>query len=126
VSPPVEPGNGSERCSILSFPAHVLRELKTVLQHISFPKVLGAFWYLSAIRIYNNIFWKRSNDRLITQFIQLREEHRLRVFENRVLRRMFGPKRDEVTGGWRNLYNDEDLHYLYSPPSILRIIMSRG
>jgi hypothetical protein len=35
-----------------------------------------------------------------------REEHRLRVFENRVLRRIFGPKRDEVTGGWRKLYNE--------------------
>jgi hypothetical protein len=42
----------------------------------------------------------------------LREEHRLRVFENRVLRRVFGPKRDEVTGGWRILHNEElsDLH----------------
>jgi hypothetical protein len=43
----------------------------------------------------------------------LREEHRLRVFENRVLRRIFGPKRDEVTGGWRKLQNEE-LHGLYS------------
>jgi hypothetical protein len=52
----------------------------------------------------------------------LREEHRLRVFENRVfenrvLRRIFGPKRDEVTGGWRKLHK-EDLHNLYSSPSI--------
>jgi hypothetical protein len=39
--------------------------------------------------------------------ITLREEHRLRVFENRVLRRIFGPKRDEVTGEWTNLYNEE-------------------
>jgi hypothetical protein len=43
----------------------------------------------------------------------LREEHGLRVFENRVLRRIFGPKRDEVTGGWRKLH-DEELHNLYS------------
>jgi hypothetical protein len=42
---------------------------------------------------------------------KLREEHRLRVFENRVLRRIFGPKRDEVTGGWRKLHNEE-LHGL--------------
>jgi hypothetical protein len=49
-----------------------------------------------------------------------REEHKLRVFENRVLRRIFGPKRDEVTGGWRKLYNEE-LHNLYSSPSIIRI-----
>jgi hypothetical protein len=45
--------------------------------------------------------------------LTLREEHRLRVLENRVLRRIFGPKRDEVTGGWRGLYNEE-LHDLYS------------
>jgi hypothetical protein len=54
----------------------------------------------------------------------LREEHRLRVFENRVLRRIFGPKRDEVTGEWRKLHNEE-LHDLYSSPSIIRIIKSR-
>jgi hypothetical protein len=53
-----------------------------------------------------------------------REEHKLRVFENRVLRRIFGPKRDGVMGGWRKLYNEE-LHNLYSLPSIIRIIKSR-
>jgi hypothetical protein len=46
------------------------------------------------------------------------------VFENRVLRRIFGPKRDEVTGGWRKLHNEE-LHKLYSSPSIIRMIKSR-
>jgi hypothetical protein len=46
------------------------------------------------------------------------------VFENRVLRRIFAPKRDEVTGGWRKLYN-EGLHNLYSSPSIIRMINSR-
>jgi hypothetical protein len=46
------------------------------------------------------------------------------VFENRVLRRIFGPKRDEVTGEWRKLHNEE-LHDLYSSPSIIRIIKSR-
>jgi hypothetical protein len=45
----------------------------------------------------------------------------LRVFENRVLRRIFGPKRDEVTGGWRKLHNEE-LHGVYSSPSIVRVI----
>jgi hypothetical protein len=49
---------------------------------------------------------------------------RLRVFENRVLRRIFGPKRDEVTGEWRKLH-DEELRDLYSSPSILRIIKLR-
>jgi hypothetical protein len=53
----------------------------------------------------------------------LRKEHRLRVFENRVLRRIFGPKRDEVTGGWRKLHNEEH-HNLYSSPSIIRMIKS--
>jgi hypothetical protein len=52
------------------------------------------------------------------------EEHRLRVFENRVLRRIFGPKRDEVTGDWRKLHNEE-LHDLYSSPNIIRMIKSR-
>jgi hypothetical protein len=47
---------------------------------------------------------------------------RLRVFENTVLRRIFGPKRDEVTMGWRKLHNEE-LHNLYSPPNIIRMIM---
>jgi hypothetical protein len=46
------------------------------------------------------------------------------VFENKVLRRLFGPKRDVVTGGWRKLHN-EKLHNLYSSPSIIRIIKSR-
>jgi hypothetical protein len=49
------------------------------------------------------------------------EEHRLRVFENRVLRKIFGPKRDEVIEGWRKLHSEE-LHNLYCLPSIIRII----
>jgi hypothetical protein len=53
--------------------------------------------------------------------LTLREEHRLKVCENRVLRRIFGPKRDEVTGEWRKLHNDV-LRDLYSSPSIIRII----
>jgi hypothetical protein len=53
----------------------------------------------------------------------LREEHRLRVFENRVFRRIFGPKREE-DGSWRKLHNDE-LHSLYSSPNIVRSIKSR-
>jgi hypothetical protein len=59
-----------------------------------------------------------------TWSLTLREHHRLRVFENRVLRRIFGPKRDEVTGEWRKLHNKE-LRDLYSSPSIIRIIKSR-
>jgi hypothetical protein len=53
--------------------------------------------------------------------LTLREGHRLRVFENRVLRRIFGPKRDEVTGGWRKLHTGT-LPDLYFLPSIIRII----
>jgi hypothetical protein len=49
----------------------------------------------------------------------LREKHRLSVFENRVLRRMFGPKRDEVTGEWKKLHIEE-LNNLYSSPDIIR------
>jgi hypothetical protein len=56
-----------------------------------------------------------------TWSLTLREEHRLRVFENRMLRKIFGPKRDEVKGEWRKLHNKE-LHDLYSSPSIIRII----
>jgi hypothetical protein len=54
----------------------------------------------------------------------LREKHKLRVFENRVLKKIFGPKRDEVTGEWRKLHNEE-VHDLYSSPSIIRIIKAR-
>jgi hypothetical protein len=50
--------------------------------------------------------------------------NRLRVFENRVLRGIFGPKGDEVIGGWRKVHNEE-LHNLYCSPSIIRIIKSR-
>ena len=60
-----------------------------------------------------------------TWSLTLREEHRLRVFENMVLRRIFGPKRDEVTGDWRKLHNEE-FNDLYCSPNIVRVIKSRG
>ena len=56
-----------------------------------------------------------------TWSLTLREERRLRVLENRVLRRVFGPKRDEVTGEWRKLHNEEHRD-LYSLPNILRVV----
>ena len=59
-----------------------------------------------------------------TWSLTLREERRLRVFENRVLRRVFGPKRDEVTGEWRKLHNEE-LSDLDSLPNIVRVVKSR-
>jgi hypothetical protein len=56
----------------------------------------------------------------------LREEHRLRAFENRVLRRIHGLKRDEVRGGWRKLLvHNKEFHNLYSSPSIIRMNKSR-
>jgi hypothetical protein len=59
-----------------------------------------------------------------TWSLTLREEHRLRRFENRVLRRIFGPKRDEVTGEWRKLHNEQLLN-LYSSSSMIRMIKAR-
>jgi hypothetical protein len=59
-----------------------------------------------------------------TWSLRLKEEHRLRVFENRFLRRIFGPKRDKVMGEWRKLHNEELLN-LYSSPNIIRQIKSR-
>jgi hypothetical protein len=76
------------------------------------------------IGIYNTIILPVVLHGSETWSLTLREEYRLRVFENRVLRRIFGPKRDEVTGEWRKLHNEE-LHDLYSSPSVIRIINSR-
>jgi hypothetical protein len=59
-----------------------------------------------------------------TSFLSLREEHTLSVFEDRALRRIFGRKRDEVTGEWRKLHNEEH-HDLNSSPSIIRIMKLR-
>ena len=59
-----------------------------------------------------------------TWSLTLREEHRLGAFENKVLRKIFGAKKDEITGEWRNLHNAE-LHALYSSPNIIRSIKSR-
>jgi hypothetical protein len=76
------------------------------------------------VRIYKTIILPVILYGCETWSLTLREEHKLRVFENRVLRRIFGPKRDGVTGRWRKLHNEE-LHNLYSLPSIIRIIKSK-
>jgi hypothetical protein len=75
------------------------------------------------VRIYKTIILPVVLYGCETWSLTVREEHKLRVFENRVLRRIFGPKRDRLTGGWRKLH-DEKLHNLYSSPSIIRIIKS--
>jgi hypothetical protein len=77
------------------------------------------------IRIYRTIIFPVVLYGCETWSLTLKEEHRLRVFENRVLRRIFGPKRDEVTEEWRQLHNEE-LRDLYSSPSIIRITKSSG
>jgi hypothetical protein len=75
------------------------------------------------IRIYETIIMPLILYAFETCSVTLREEHRLKVFENGVLRRIFGPKRDEVTGDWRKLYSKE-LHNLYPSPSVTRMINS--
>jgi hypothetical protein len=60
-----------------------------------------------------------------TWSVTLREEHRLRVFENRVQKRIFDPKRDEVTGDWRKQHNEELHNFYYSSPNIVRMTESR-
>jgi hypothetical protein len=57
--------------------------------------------------------------------LTLREEHRLKIFEKRVLRRIFGPKRDEIIGGWRKLHNEE-LRNLYFSPNIIKMVKFKG
>jgi hypothetical protein len=63
-----------------------------------------------------------------TRSLTLKEKHRLRMFENRVLRRTFGPMREKVVGGWRRLHNEEneELHNLYTELNIVSMIKSRG
>jgi hypothetical protein len=73
------------------------------------------------VKIYKTIILRVVLYGCETWSLTLREEHRLRVFENRVLRGIFGPKRDGVTGDWRKLQNGE-LHNLYSSPDIIRQI----
>jgi hypothetical protein len=76
------------------------------------------------VRIYKTIILTVVQHGCETWSLTVREEHKLRVFENRVLRRIFEPKKDGVAGGWRKLYN-EGLHNLYSSASKIRIIKSR-
>jgi hypothetical protein len=74
--------------------------------------------------IYRNLILPVVLDGCETWSLTVREERRLKVFENRVLRRVFGPKRDEVTGEWRKLHNEE-LNDLYSLPNTVRMVKLR-
>ena len=76
------------------------------------------------IKIYRNIILRVVLYGCETWSLTLREEKKLRVFENMVLRRLFGHRRDEVTGEWKRLYNEE-LTELYLSPNIVRVIKSR-
>jgi len=76
------------------------------------------------IKIYRSIILPVILYGCETWLLTLREERKLRVFENMVLRRIFGPRRHKVTGEWRRLHNEE-LNDLYSSPNIVRVIKSR-
>ena len=76
------------------------------------------------IKIYRNIILPAVLYGCETWALTLREKRKLRVFENMVLRRIFGPRRDEVTGEWRRLHNEE-LNDLYSSPNIVQVIKWR-
>jgi hypothetical protein len=88
------------------------------------PSVFSSAVKSLKIRIYKTIILSVVLYGCETWSLTLREEHKLRAFENRLLRRIFGPKRDEVTAEWRKLHNKE-LHDLCSSQSIIRIIKSR-
>jgi len=77
--------------------------------------------YIYDVKIYRNVILPVVLYGCETLSLTLREERRLRVFENRVLRRVFGPKGDEATGEWRKLHNEE-LSDLYSLPNIVRLV----
>jgi acyl-coenzyme A synthetase/AMP-(fatty) acid ligase len=76
------------------------------------------------IKMYRNIILHVVLYGCETWSLTLLEERKLRVFENKVLRRIFGPRRDEVTEDWRRLHNEE-LNVLYSSPNMVRVIKSR-
>jgi hypothetical protein len=110
----------------------ILKEVKErVFNSKEFLSVTAFFVPSQDLRQCNTELRVRKRDSKLIRFVSvsqgtltLREAHRLRVFENRVLRRTFGPKRDEITGGWRKLHNDK-LHNLYSSSNIIRQIKSR-
>ncbi|KAJ4445002.1 hypothetical protein ANN_06801 [Periplaneta americana] len=122
---------------IMSRDQNIVRNGNIKIGDLSFEEVekfkyLGATKLLSSsllsknlkVRIYKTVILPVLLYGCETWILTLREEHRLRVFENKVLRKIFGAKRDEVTGEWRKLHNTE-LHALYSSPDIIRNLKSR-
>jgi hypothetical protein len=108
---------------------YTLEEIKSRLNsgNACYHSTLSSLRLLSRdvkVKIYKTIILPVVSYGSETWSLTLREDHRMSVFENRVLRRIFGPKRDEVTGEWRELYNEE-LHNLYSSPDIIRQITPR-
>ncbi|KAJ4442904.1 hypothetical protein ANN_04498 [Periplaneta americana] len=116
---------------IMSRDQNIVRNGNIKIGDLSFEEV-EKFKYLGAtsavknlkVRIYKTVILPVVLYGCETWTLTLREEHRLRVFENKVLRKIFGAKRDEVIGEWRKLHNTE-LHALYSSPDIIRNIKSR-
>jgi hypothetical protein len=102
---------------VIEFWQYLLHPVQTLLSSRLLSKNLK-------IRIYKMIILPVVLYGCETWSLTLREEHRLRMFEKRVLRRIFGLNRDEVMGGWRKLHNKE-LHYLYSLPSVIRMMKPR-
>jgi hypothetical protein len=90
----------------------------------SMQNLLSSSLLFKNLKIYRTIHLHVVLYECETWSLTMREERRLRVSKNRVLRRVFGPKRDEVTGEWRRLHNEE-LNYLYSLPNIVRVVKSR-
>ena len=91
------------------------------MQNILFSRLLSKNL---KIKIYRNIILPVVLYGFETWSLTLREERKLRVFENMVLRRIFGPRRDEIKGEWRRLHNEEP-NDLYPSPNIVRVIKSR-
>jgi len=81
------------------------------------------FFQRLKVKIHRIIIWPFVLFECETWSLKLRDERRLRLFVNRLLRRIFGPKRDEVTGEWRKLHNEE-LNDMFSSPNIVRVIKS--
>jgi len=107
---------------------HTHEENMIIVKQILYTKLFFLYLYFLlsknlTIKVYRTIILPVVLCGCETCSLTLREERRLRVFENRVLRRIFGPKRDEVTGEWRTLHSEE-LNYLYSSPNIVRVIKS--